>query len=363
MTNQYHKKIIWLGLGHGLNDFMAGYLLGNLLHQSFSTLQVSLCFVVYNALAFGGQYFAALWLRSETHFTKAYRITWVLNLFAIFCFAAAPQAALVAAGCASAIYHVAGGSYAAQRKTAFPIGLFAAPGIIGLSTAGYLSFIGVDAWLLLKIFLLLFLAVGFFISLEKEKEALQQKVLTHSSLDRHDVIMILLLFVITARSAVWTIFQLFHEHNYTWLIAIAASAFIGKIAGGWISDKFGWVYYNFLSLGLSMPLVSFFKHDIVLFCIGIALLQSGIPANTALLVQCFPRQKEKAIAFAFGGAVIVAGVFATLVYKSNVNVTVLLCCLSGAAAAFLLLHKPLVFAWAMAKRKIRQLKSYRIILR
>jgi FSR family fosmidomycin resistance protein-like MFS transporter len=119
--------------------------------------------------------------------------------------------------------------------------------------------------------------------------------------------MILLLTLITLRSALWNIFQLIHQQNYGWLLAIAISAFAGKILGGFISDRIGWRLYNFVSLLAAAPLVSFFKNELLLFCIGVALLQSGVPANTAMLLVYMKEEKGKAVALAFGAGVFLAG--------------------------------------------------------
>ncbi len=295
-----------LALGHGVNDFVAGYLLGNLLYLHLPVAQASLCFLVYNGLAFGGQYVAALWLSARTNFRLVVSTAWLLNAAAIICFFYLPQLSFVLAGCASALYHVIGGTLATHQNKASSIGLFAAPGIIGLASAGYLAATGVNLWWLLVLVALLFSLSGLFIQLNKSKDHQMKK--PSVSIDSHDRLMMLLLTIITLRSALWNVFQLLHQHNYTWLLAIAGSAFVGKILGGFISDYIGWRLYNLLSLGLAAPLVSFFKHDLVLFCIGVALLQSGIPASTALLLQSMKGQKEKGIGLSFGVAVFLAGI-------------------------------------------------------
>lgn len=124
--------------------------------------------------------------------------------------------------------------------------------------------------------------------------------------------MIVLLAVISLRSVIWNIFQLVHDKDYFWLIAIAASAFIGKIFGGWLADKIGWRLYAFSSLLIATPLLTLFKKEMILFCIGIGLLQSGIPATTSMLIHSMKGEKEKAIALSFGTAIILG---AFVVYK------------------------------------------------
>ncbi len=45
-----------LALGHGLNDGLAGYLLGSYAKSSEPVLQIAIGLFLYNVLAFGGQY-------------------------------------------------------------------------------------------------------------------------------------------------------------------------------------------------------------------------------------------------------------------------------------------------------------------
>ena len=238
-------------------------------------------------------------------------VSYILNIIAIILFFSAPQLAVVFAGIASAIYHVSGGSICAEENKAFHIGLFASPGVAGLIAGGFIAFreINILPWLLIA-------AIGFFIllffipgrkynSLEQDKtESVTQKII----FDRHDLIMILLLTVISLRSVIWNVFQLAHENNYQWLIAIAISAFAGKLIGGWAADKVGWRLYTYFSLIVATPLISFFRNEIVLFCIGIGLLQSSIPATTSLLIHSLKGKKERAIGLSFGTAILAGAI-------------------------------------------------------
>jgi FSR family fosmidomycin resistance protein-like MFS transporter len=304
--------ILFLGLGHGLNDLIAGYFLGSLVQTKGDILQISLGLFLYNLLAFGGQYPVALLLEKISSPKRFLLLAYTLNITAVVCFTFSPQLSIVAAGIASAIYHVAGGTVCAEKNKATNIGLFAAPGVAGLILGGYLAYekIFINWWLLIAaIIVLIFIAFTSFAknaitAVPKEGYETNKKF----KLDKHDYIMILLLTIISLRSVIWDIFQLIHENNYRWLIAIAIAAFVGKLAGGWISDRIGWRSYTFISLSLATPLISFFKNELILFCIGIALLQSSIPATTSLLIQSLKGKTERAIGLSFGAA-IMAGAF------------------------------------------------------
>ncbi len=297
--------ILILALGHGLNDLVAGYFLGCLVQLKLDLLQVGLGLFVYNLLAFGGQYPVALWLEKYREPKKFLLGSYGLNVAALSVFLFAPHFSIVMAGVASAIYHVAGGTVCARENKAVHIGLFAAPGVAGLIAGGYLAYshFHITGWLFAAALCFFIILIG--LPLKNEaRPAVSEAPTTRFSLDRHDLIMILLLTVIALRSVIWNIFQLIHENNYEWLIPVAMSAFAGKIIGGWIADKIGWRLYVFISLAAATPLVTFFKDELILFCIGIGLLQSGIPATTSLLIRSVKGKTERAIGLSFGTAII-----------------------------------------------------------
>ncbi len=298
--------ILFLALGHGLNDLIAGYFLGRLVQLEADLFQVSLGLFLYNLIAFGGQYPVALWLEKWKQPKRFLLLAYGLNVLAVIFFQTAPQLSIVLAGVASAIYHVAGGTVCARQNKAADIGLFAAPGVMGLIAGGYWAYAGADIWLYLLVAASLFLGGVYFIPVKDadQKHLVQPAPAPTISLDRHDIIMIILLTVISLRSVIWNIFQLLHEKDYHWLIAIAAAAFIGKIAGGWIADRVGWRLYTLMSLAVATPLLNFFKDELLLFCIGIGLLQSGIPATTSLLIHSMKGRTEQAVGLSFGTAII-----------------------------------------------------------
>jgi MFS transporter, FSR family, fosmidomycin resistance protein len=343
LFTKYWQRLGVLSFGHGLNDFVAGYMLGNMLYLQTGMRDVAVGFLIYNVLAFGGQYFAARFLEKVSNIKPIITACALFNVIAVGLFHLIPQLSLVLAGCASAVYHVAGASACIRENKAAPIGVFAAPGIIGLAIAGYLSYLKIDIRLFLSIVCVTFVGLMQLIQLpssDKQSKVEDEKK-DHRVIDNHDVLMILLLGIISMRSAVWNIFQVIHEHNYTWLLAIAASAFLGKILGGWISDKIGWKLYSFVSLIAAMPLVSFFKEEIVLFCIGIGLLQSAIPANTAMMIAYCKGRKERGIAFSFGTAIVFGIILTSPVQFFSINGTV-----------YWLLFSLLLFTLLIIKRKL-----------
>lgn len=301
-----------LSFGHGINDMLAGYFLGCIAKQSTDLVQAGLTLFIYNVLAFGGQYPVALWLEKFSNKKPFLIAAYGLNTGAAVLFFINPSVSVVLAGLASAIYHVTGGSVCAAGNKAINIGIFAAPGVAGLVAGGYCAWTGYNLTPALLIITMLFLLLLLRLQIKNIVAAKQPcKNLISVIPDRHDVVMILLLTVISLRSAVWNIFQLLHENNYEWLVAIAIAAFAGKIVGGWLADRVGWRLYTFVSLITATPLLTFFREELLLFCVGIGLLQSGIPATTAVLIHSVNGKTERGIGLSFGTAIIAGGIIFT----------------------------------------------------
>lgn len=301
------RKVIILAFGHGLNDLIAGYFIGILALNNNDLLKTGLAITIYNILAFGGQYPIAVFLEKTGNTKKFLVVSYLFNVFAIIIFLFSSEVSIILAGIASAIYHVAGGSYCAENNKATNIGLFAAPGVAGLIAGGYLSWKQVDIIPILLPIAIIFLFV--LIKIKIATHAVEKNISISNTgkhtIGTHDIIMILLLLIISLRSVTWNVFQLIYDNNFEWLIAIAIAAVAGKIAGGWLADKIGWRLYALSSVIIATPLLTFFKKELVLFCIGIGLLQSGIPATTSLLIHSLKGKTSKGIALSFGTAIII----------------------------------------------------------
>ena len=339
--NKYWQKLLVLAFGHGLNDFTAGYMLGYMVYSGTGITSIAAGFLIYNLLAFGGQYFAAIILEKFSNKKIPLTIAASFNIIAVTLFYFSPYVSLIIAGCASAIYHVAGGTACVKENRAIGIGIFAAPGIAGLVLAGYFAFLKLDIWLQLHLVSTGFVLLLQLVSIPSVKNVQEVKPKQrHIGIEQHDVLMILLLALISLRSAVWNIFQIIHDQNYTWLLAIAASAFAGKIFGGWLSDRIGWKLYSIISLTTAMPLVSFFKDELLLFCLGVGLLQSAIPANTMMMINYCKGQKERAFAFSFGTAIIIGVLITSFIKVFSVNDMI-----------FSLMIFLLILSWMIVQRK------------
>ena len=90
--------ILLLAAGHGLNDCIAGYFLGGFAQLKTDLFQVGLGLLLYNLLAFGGQYQVALLLERSGKPRQFLLVAYAFNIGAITLFLFAPQLSVVLAG-------------------------------------------------------------------------------------------------------------------------------------------------------------------------------------------------------------------------------------------------------------------------
>ncbi|HEX6427684.1 MAG TPA: hypothetical protein VF008_08370 [Niastella sp.] len=331
------RKYITLGIGHGINDCIAGFIIGSLFYQGHSPLELGIFTLLYNILAFGGQ-LAVAWLVETFFMPRKYLIlTFILLIFSLLLLPYTPELTILFAGIASALFHVTGGMEATRHDDrSIGIGIFASPGIVGLIAGGWLAYIHFNFVPVGLILCMAFiLAVIFFYNSTRVvvNDGRQQ-----TGLEKHDLVMCVLLTVISLRSVVWDVVQLVQQGNYTWLMIIALAAMCGKIVGAVLADKIGHKRYSLIVLLLSIPFLTILKRHLAALCIGVFLLQSTIPATTVMILQHIKRRPAIAISLSFGLSVFIAIIlFYTPVIKYlNNNITVL--CILMVSVMLLLWH-------------------------
>lgn len=302
--NQTGKYII-LGLGHGINDCIAGFIIGSLFYHGFTTTELGIYTLVYNLIAFGGQLVVARIIESYFFPKNNLFASFSLLIGSLICLNMYPAISILFSGIASAIFHVTGGLEASREDDkSFGIGLFASPGILGLISGGFLSYIHFDFTLLgILLCLVYLLVIGVFYKPSHQFINLSEH---EPEIERHDVIMCILITVISLRSFVWDIMQMVEQNNYKWLIIIAISAMCGKIMGGFIADKIGHKRFSIYALVIALPFLTILKKNIFTLSIGVFLLQSTIPSTTVMVLQTIKRKPALAISLSFGLSILIA---------------------------------------------------------
>lgn len=306
MITRKHPSLqpYYWGLLHGVNDLAAGFLLaGYTLTHNYSN---SFLFIsVYAILGFGGQLPAGFWLDQKKNIPFFANLSLFLLPLALACYFISPELAIIVSGLASAFVHVTGGTICLQVHDgkAGPLGVFTAPGVLGLTIGGLLGSSGA----LLPVILLGASVLTAVFIIRTPLPAYQSPEKKQSELDKHDLLMLLILLLMCFRSFVFDVLNYVAVHYEDGVLYIGISAFAGKIAGGFLADRVGARRFIYISLCMALVFFQLGKENIYLLCAGVACLQSSVPLTLLLMARCLPFYPAAATAFSLGIPVALAG--------------------------------------------------------
>jgi FSR family fosmidomycin resistance protein-like MFS transporter len=304
INNFKHQPLLW-GLLHGLNDFVAGYMLANFTYKHQYKDAVTML-VIYAIIGFGGQLPVGFWLDKQKQIKPFATFSILILLLAIGCYFLDPFIAIILSGVAGAGIHVTGGAVCLQvnENKSGPLALFTAPGVLGLTLGGFLGNIS-TIYLIIPAIAIVLLAIKIFYYGLPFYQA--QNKNTASQLDAHDFIMLGILLIMCFRSFIYDVINnvaLNYQHG---ILIIGISAFAGKIIGGYLADFIGWKKFVYITLPLSFLLFQFGKENIYALAFGIACLQSSVPLTLLLMSQSLPLYPATATALSLGTSIAFAG--------------------------------------------------------
>lgn len=321
---------------HGVNDLCAGYLLAR---YSADLPEAITGFLVYGLLAFGGQLPVGMWLDQQPHLVKRTLVVagGLLALTALLAGMGWLMAAIVVAGFASAAVHVAGGTMAMEGDDGTRTGMFAAPGVLGLATGGWMG----AQFPELQLFVLIGIAL-----LGPALAILAVRTHSHTSApapapawEAHDGWMLLLLGAIAFRSLAWNVVDALAGGNHQILLGLALAAFVGKLAGGWLGTRIGLRQTTWALLGGALTCFAVARRLPEALYAGVSLLQAATPTMLIALRNLMPRRPSAAAGLAFGTAILVGGLpMLSAAFQPWMTVTV-----AGGAVLMALL------AWGLVK--------------
>lgn len=307
MTNDIQLKqmqpVYW-GLLHGINDLVAGWLLATYtLTQDYNSsfLYISL----YAIIAFGGQVPVGFWLDKRKDIRDFALFSLISLPIAVLSFFISIEVAIIISGIASAFVHVTGGTVCLQvhQNKAGPLGLFTAPGVLGLTVGGVLGGAGLLLPSMLMLSILVLSILIFRARLPQYKSAEKKQ----SELDSHDLAMLLILLFMCFRSFLFDVVNYVAENYENGILYLGISAFLGKIMGGFIADKMGVKKFIYITLITALLLFQFGKENIYMLCAGIAFLQSSVPVTLLMMGQSLPLHPASASSFSLGLSIVLAG--------------------------------------------------------
>ncbi|HEY8690716.1 MAG TPA: MFS transporter [Chitinophagaceae bacterium] len=303
INRSLNQPLLW-GLLHGVNDFVAGYMLANFaFNHNYSDSFTML--VVYAILGFGGQLPVGFLLDKQKQVKPFAIISISILLFSTAFYFIDPYIAIILTGFAGGGIHVTGGAICLQvnEDKSGPLGLFTAPGVLGLTLGGILGSMS-SSYLLIALIAIIILATLIF---KQGVPAYQAQNKKGSQLDTHDWIMLGILLIMCFRSFVFDIVNNVSLHFEHGILVLGISAFCGKIIGGFLADKIGWKKFVYITLPLAFIFLNFGKENIYALAFGIACLQSSVPLTLLLMSRSLPMFPATATALSLGTSVALAG--------------------------------------------------------
>ena len=282
-TSEVAYFLMVYGLCHALVDASSAFLV---LGAIDAKDDLWLSIVLYNALAFGLQVPFGFLLDKYGQ-SKFVSISGLFCLIAAYFAIRTPFLAVVLAGTGNALFHIGGGQVALSinnRKAMYPA-IFVAPGGIGLALGIYLSLSHITVNLFLfPVFLIIMIGVVFITKIPAfsvEKPSVQK-------FNTILLIIVLLMLSICIRSLIGLSIYFPWKSNTYLLLILTFSVAFGKVLGGILADKLGWMKTGLSGLLLSAPLLAFGATYPFAGLLGIFVFNFTMPVTLVAISNALP---------------------------------------------------------------------------
>lgn len=256
----------------------------------------------YDLLAFAGQ--APLgWLVDRLDLRRASTLAGVaLTASTVLVVGHSFSAVVILAGLGNALFHLGAGAtvLSASGTTAAPAGVFVGPGALGLGLGLLLGrrFVTVPLWPSL------FALVGALALVALVRASRTPAPAPMAAADRGRsssmvtlvTLAVLLCLSVAVRSLVGTVACDGCNKTLFLAIALPVAGCGGKMIGGFLADRFGWIDLSMIALLASAPLLAFSGGDLWLALPGSLLFQMTMPVTLAAMFRLMPTRP----ALAFG---------------------------------------------------------------
>ena len=221
-------------------------------------------------------------------------------------------ATMIVAGVGNGLFHLGAGGLVLRSAggRAAPAGVFVAPGALGLGLGMWMGRTGRGSTF--PIYVALAFAVIALITLDRPAAAERgtpSQGKEQPAIFPWLVLLMLLLVSVAVRSFVGfgACFQC--PGGLAVAIGLPVAAFLGKLLGGMMADRLGWLRASTGALLLSLPLIAFSGGSLVLALPGVLLFQSTMAVTLVAVYGLMPRWP--ATAFGLPCLALVAGSFPT----------------------------------------------------
>ena len=293
------NKIIFTNISvysitHAVVDAAGAALLFAIFFLNLVELQTFIYLVIlYNVLAFTLQSPFGL-LIDKVRMPVYAAMTGALLIAVSLFFIKLPLIAVSIAGIGNALFHVGGGIISLNlipKKATMP-GIYVATGALGLMI-GILIGKGGDfiAWPFLVILVVLSVLMW-----KIKKPNINYKTKLEGNFKWFELILLLLLLSIAVRGLIGMVLIMPWKSNLYLLIILTIAIVLGKVAGGILGDKYGWMKISLTGLTVSGILLSFFTNNPYLAIIGVFFFNLTMPITLTAISNMLPGRAG----FAFG---------------------------------------------------------------
>jgi len=284
----------WLGVAHLIVDASCVSSVLRAAPPSDFLVASALAFVLsYDLLAFAGQ--APIgWLTDRLGVRRGAALTGLLcSAAALLAGHASAMAVVILAGAGNALFHVGAGAMAlaGSRGRATPAGVFVAPGALGLGLGLLLGrkFLTVPLWPWLFAIAAACIVV-LLVATPVRGQAPTTGNAARPAFHRREIFAVtaLLAISVAVRSLVGTVGCDACSRSFFLMVALPVAAFAGKLTGGFLADRFGWIDLAMVALLASAPLLAFSHGDLWLALPGMIMFQMTMPVTLAAMLRLLP---------------------------------------------------------------------------
>lgn len=207
-------------------------------------------------------------------------------------------AVVALAGMGNALFHLGAGALVLSDcdERVAPAGVFVAPGALGLGAGLLLGrrFLAVPIWPLLVVLLASLVVVARVTPAAhgRKPEAGARQLPSSTAV----AVGLLLCLSVAVRSLVGSVSCDGCDKTLFLAIALPCAGFAGKLAGGFLADRFGWIELSLVALLGSAPLLAFHAGDLWLALPGLVAFQMTMPVTLVAMFLLLPGRP----ALAFG---------------------------------------------------------------
>jgi len=335
-----------LGVSHATIDLASAFIIFSQLEFNFDRQTILMLVLLYNTLAFGGQTLIGL-VAGRFHIYRGLAATG--TFFAVASLLIAPTwltFSIGLIGLGNAMFHVGAGAHVliASGNRAAEAGVFVGPGAVGLFAGIWLGSHKIDCKIVIVMLLVSSAIFAWRVIKKPAPLKLTREKMQTPGLRLIVIAALCLLVSVSIRSLVGgTVSSAWRGVSTDVIMLLAFSACLGKMAGGFVGDRLGWITTSVVALFVSSIFISLLVNNAYAAVLGMLLFQLTMAITLKAMHQLLPQRPG--LAFGLPCLALVIGAYPGLLGYGQLmrswSLTLMLVILSSVivAAALLLMRR------------------------